>query len=92
MNTTISKIFGLIATIFSPLAVSHGYDSLVQHDLAAPANLAPFATATTADGGLWLLAPAKGSEHQLVRLDVNGNRTAGLFLPTVSSPNRVKSA
>ena len=88
MNIGIWKIFGLIATIVCPFAVSHGYDSLVRHDFAAPANLVPFATATTPDGGLWLLAPANGSQHQLVRLDANGNRTAGLFLPTrVDSDN-----
>ena len=34
------------------------------------------------------IGTGKGSEHQLVRLDVNGNRTAGLFLPTrVDSDN-----
>ena len=81
-------LFGLFSTISTTFLAAHGYDSLVRHDLGAPADLAPFATATTADNGLWLLAPATGDEHQLVRLDANGNRTAGLFLPTaVDSDN-----
>ncbi len=61
--------------------MAQGYDSLVRHDLGTPTNLAPFATATTTDGGLWLLAADNGNQHQLVRLDASGNRTAGLFLP-----------
>ena len=84
----ISTLFGLIAAILCSLAVADGYDSLIRHELGAPNNLAPFATATTADGGLWLLAYGNGDFHQLVRLDANGNRTAGLFLPTaVDSDN-----
>ena len=86
--TRISTLFGLIAAILCSLAVADGYDSLIRHELGAPNNLAPFATATTADGGLWLLAYGNGDFHQLMRLDANGNRTAGLFLPTaVDSDN-----
>ena len=84
----ITKVFGFIVTLFAPLLFAHGYDSLVRHDLGAPTNLEPFATATTTDGGLWLLAQGNGDQHQLVRLDASGNRTAGLFLPTgVDSDN-----
>jgi outer membrane protein assembly factor BamB len=86
--SNISILFGLFATISTPFLAAHGYDSLVRHDLGAAADLAPFATATTADGGLWLLARGNSNQHQLVRLDANGNRTAGLFLPTaVDSDN-----
>ena len=87
-KTRIANLFGLIATISTSFVVAHGYDSLIQHDLGTPNNLAPFATATSADGGLWLLARGNGDLHQLVRLDANGNRTTGLFLPTaVDSDN-----
>lgn len=75
-------VFGFIASVFSPLVFAHGYDSLVRHDLATPANLTPLATATTSDGGVWFLASGDSDQHQLVRLDANGNRTVGLFLPS----------
>ncbi len=83
----VSIIFGLFATIFSSFAVANGYDSLIRHDLAVPSDLAPFVTATTAEGGLWLLAHGNGNFHQLMRLDANGNRTAGLFLPSAVDSN-----
>ncbi len=77
----ITPVFSFIASLFAPLLFAQGYDSLVRHDLGAPTNLAPFATATTTDGGLWLLGSDNYNQHQLVRLDASGNRTAGLFLP-----------
>ena len=82
VQTRVSNLFGLLAIILSAWAVPHGYDKLVRHDLSVPANLAPFASASTSDGSLWLLAAGSIDKHQLVRLDADGNRTAVLFLPT----------
>ncbi len=82
VQTRVSNLLGLLATIVSTWAIGHGYDNFVRHDLSAPANLAAFASASTSDGGLWLLAAGSIDKHQLVRLDADGNRTAVLLLPT----------
>ena len=81
-KSEISAFIVLVTTIVSSLAIASGYDNLVRHDVSASVNLAPFASAGTRDGGLWLLAPGTIDKHQLVRLDANGNRTASVFLPT----------
>ena len=86
-KSKISTVFVLFATMFSSLAIGNGYDNLVRHDISAPANLAPFASAGTSDGGLWLLAQGTIDKHRLVRLDANGNRTASVFLPTAIIPS-----
>jgi hypothetical protein len=82
------NIFGIFAAIVAPLVSAQGYDSVIRYDLAGPANLTPFATATTPDGGLWLMAPGDGDMHQLVRLDAAGNRSASVSVPSaVDSDN-----
>ncbi len=86
-KSKISAFIVLVATIVSSHAIASGYDNLVRHDVSAPVNLAPFASAGTRDGGLWLLAPGTIDKHQLVRLDANGNRTASVFLPTAIIPS-----
>ena len=84
----IAAVFGFIATTFGGLAFAQGYDSLKRYDLGVTTDLAPFASATTPDGALWLLAPGASDAHQLVRLDASGARRIGLYLPTrVDSSN-----
>ena len=80
-------VFGFITTAFAPLAFAHGYDSLSRYDLGVQTDLAPFASASTSDGGLWLLAPGSSDAHQLVRLDASGVRSVGLHLPTAVDLN-----
>ena len=82
----IAAVFAFIATTFAPLLTAHGYDSLKRYDLGVMTDLAPFASATTPDGGLWLLAPGGSDAHQLVRLDATGTRSFGLYLPTQVFP------
>ena len=76
--------FGFIASVFASYLFAHGYDSLVRHDLGVAADLSPTAIAATNDGGLWMVAVGNNGEHQLVRLDANGNREAGLHLPSTA--------
>ena len=84
----IAAVFAFIATSFAPSLFAHGFDSLKRYDLGVATDLAPFASATTPDGGLWLLAPGASNAHQLVRFDASGNRSFGLYLPTrVDSSN-----
>ena len=58
-------------------------------DLTAPDTPEPLITASTSDGGLWIVASASGRrQHQLLRLDANGNRTVALLLSNdVNSDN-----
>ena len=80
----LAVIFGFIANVFAPNLFAHGFDSLVRHDLGVAADLSPTAFATTSDGGLWMVAVANVG-HQLVRIEADGSRSAGLNLPSTAN-------
>jgi hypothetical protein len=82
----IAIFFGGIAAIWLSTLMAQSYDSLLRTELARPTDLSPTAFAATGDGALWMAAKG-GNLHQLVRLDANGSRSVGLYLP--SSANAV---
>lgn len=82
-----AALLGFIATAFASSEFAHSYDSLTRYDLGVTADLAPVASASASDGGLWLLAPGSSDTHQLVRLDASGTRNIGLHLPTRVDPD-----
>ncbi len=73
-------VFGFIVSVFAPHLFAQSYDSLIRHDLGAVEDLSPQVVVATRDGGHWISAqhPRDESAYQLVHLDANGNRLAGL--------------
>ena len=89
-TSEISILICLFATIFASFAAAQGYGSLVRHDLGAVADLSPQVVAATSNGGLWVSAqdPINENSYQMVHLDANGNRVAGLHFPQGRSSSR----
>jgi hypothetical protein len=87
--------FALLAWLFVAPAFANADEGSIRIDLTAPDSPEPLITASTSDGGLWVVASVSGnpSQHQLLRLDANGNRTVALLLPNgVDSDNAERFA
>jgi hypothetical protein len=88
-NFRTRALFALLLSSASLSLAAHGYDRLVQQDLAAAKSLYPFSITQGADGTQWLVTEeAFGSNHALQHLNANGELIGSLRLSPSANSER----